>query len=128
MLKKTVFIKRIFWPILLSAIVFGGMATAGAETEGEKIFSPPSERSIPAGSFGDLVRKGEHIFTQTGKYAGHYSGNDLTCESWIYWRVCPAIRGAPMEGIPPPFKRWHSMQAVFPGIPFPASAICFPQE
>jgi thiosulfate dehydrogenase len=81
MLKKTVFIKRIFWPILLSAIVFGGMATAGAETEGEKIFSPPSERSIPAGSFGDLVRKGEHIFTQTGKYAGHYSGNDLTCES-----------------------------------------------
>jgi len=56
------------------------LSTASGQEE-EVLFNPPPERSIPSGPFGDLVRKGENIFTQTGKYAGKYVGNDLTCES-----------------------------------------------
>jgi thiosulfate dehydrogenase len=52
-----------------------------AEAEEAVVFTPPPERSIPSGPFGDLVRMGEQIFTRTGTYAGQYVGNDLTCES-----------------------------------------------
>ncbi|MHB1564247.1 MAG: c-type cytochrome [Leptospirillum sp.] len=79
MLGKTV--KGVLWWACLSALVFCDSPGAGVASAGEAIFSPPSEQSIPGGSLGDLVRKGEEIFTNTKKYAGHYVGNDLTCES-----------------------------------------------
>lgn len=44
-------------------------------------FSPPPEASMPAGEYGKVVRLGEQIFTDTGKYAGRYVGNSLNCAS-----------------------------------------------
>lgn len=107
MFGKTVFMKAVFWSVLLSALVFGRLATAGTQSDGEPVFSPPSEESIPAGSFGDLVRQGEKIFTNTQKYAGHYVGNDLTCES------CHLNRGrrayaAPLWGAYGTYPRYRS--------------------
>ena len=46
-----------------------------------QFFAPPAEGTLPNGPFGKLVREGELIFIQTGKYAHRYVGKDLTCES-----------------------------------------------
>jgi thiosulfate dehydrogenase len=67
--------------LLLFVLVFAGWPTVGTASSKGEIFSPPSEEAIPSGPFGDLVRKGEKIFTNTTKYAGRYVGNALTCES-----------------------------------------------
>ncbi|AFS53205.1 c-type cytochrome [Leptospirillum ferriphilum] len=45
------------------------------------VFHPPGPGEYPPGPLGDLVRKGEKIFTQTGTYAPRYTGNSLTCVS-----------------------------------------------
>ncbi len=52
-----------------------------AKAEEPDFFQPPSDKEIPPGPFGDLVRRGERIFTKTGQFATRYVGNDLTCES-----------------------------------------------
>ncbi len=41
----------------------------------------PPRSAIPDGPFGDLVRKGEQIFTDTAEHAGAYVGNDLKCSN-----------------------------------------------
>jgi thiosulfate dehydrogenase len=70
-------------------------------------FQPPSDSEIPSDPFGNLVRKGERIFTQTRTYAGKYVGNDLTCES------CHLDRGrkpyaAPLWGAYVSYPRFRS--------------------
>lgn len=45
------------------------------------VFSPPPEASMPGGDYGKVVRLGEQVFMQTGKYASRYVGNDLNCAS-----------------------------------------------
>jgi thiosulfate dehydrogenase len=72
-----------------------------------QFFAPPAEGALPNGPFGKLVRKGELIFTQTGKYAHQYVGNDLTCES------CHLDRGikpysAPLWGAYGTYPRYRS--------------------
>jgi thiosulfate dehydrogenase len=42
-------------------------------------FSPPSADAMPSGDFGDAVRLGKAIFTDTQTYAGQYVGNKLNC-------------------------------------------------
>jgi thiosulfate dehydrogenase len=42
-------------------------------------FRPPSESSMPDGEYGRVIRFGEQVFTNTGKVAGRFVGNDLTC-------------------------------------------------
>lgn len=42
-------------------------------------FTPPSLDSIPSGDFGDVVRLGHDIFTQTQVYAKDFVGNGLNC-------------------------------------------------
>lgn len=54
-------------------------AVAVAGDSAAKSFRPPPHESIPAGAFGDMIRLGERIFTQTGKYAPKYVGNSLNC-------------------------------------------------
>lgn len=44
-------------------------------------FTPPPESAIPAGPFGDMVRKGRDIFVRTPRYAKEYVGNGLTCQN-----------------------------------------------
>jgi thiosulfate dehydrogenase len=41
--------------------------------------TPPSEDEIPNDKYGDEVRLGQRIFTETYRYARRYSGNDLAC-------------------------------------------------
>jgi thiosulfate dehydrogenase len=66
--------------VLAVTLLFGaipGIRQAGGAT----FFSPPHPGDYPKGPLGDLVKRGEAIFTQTGKYAGRYTGNSLTCAS-----------------------------------------------
>lgn len=42
-------------------------------------FSPPDPEDIPAGEFGDVIRLGKNIFTDTQTYASAYVGNGLNC-------------------------------------------------
>lgn len=44
-------------------------------------FVPPSDSEIPEGPFGDVVRRGRDIFTDTGKHAAAYVGNGLSCSN-----------------------------------------------
>ena len=43
--------------------------------------SPPAESQIPHDKYGDDVRLGQKIFTQTTEYASRYSGNKLNCSN-----------------------------------------------
>ena len=55
-------------------------ATAtSAATNGR--FVPPDEADIPDGPFGDVVRRGRDIFTNTGEHAAAYVGNGLSCRN-----------------------------------------------
>ena len=70
-------------------------------------YQPPADDSMPDDEFGKLVRLGKRIFTDTGKYAGKYVGNDLSCANchldagrlansaplWAAWVKYPAWRG-----------------------------------
>ncbi len=48
-------------------------ATAGAG------FRPPPESSLPPGDYGKVIQLGQQVFTNTGKFAARYVGNDLSC-------------------------------------------------
>ncbi|HSM11177.1 MAG TPA: c-type cytochrome [Lysobacter sp.] len=52
-------------------------ATASSAVAGS--FTPPDHTDIPEGPFGDLVRRGRDIFTNTGEHAAAYVGNGLSC-------------------------------------------------
>lgn len=52
-------------------------ATAGADV----VFQPPLESEIPAGEFGDVIRRGREIFIDTPRAARAYVGNSLRCVS-----------------------------------------------
>ena len=42
-------------------------------------FAPPAESAMPDGDYGKVVRLGQQVFMETGKYASRYVGNSLTC-------------------------------------------------
>lgn len=70
-------------------------------------FQPPLLADVPAGEFGESVRRGYLIFTDTPKYAGKYIGNSQSCSNchtnagrqansapmWGAWGMYPAYRG-----------------------------------
>jgi thiosulfate dehydrogenase len=69
-------------------------------------FAPPRLEEIPEGGFGDLVRKGHAIFTDTPTHAAEFVGNGLRCSNchldagrladsaplWGAWVRYPAYR------------------------------------
>lgn len=69
-------------------------------------FEPPDETKIPAGAFGDLVRRGRDLFLDTDRLAPQYVGNGLRCGNchldagrlansaplWGAWPRYPAFR------------------------------------
>lgn len=71
-----------------------------------KPYQPPTDDKIPKGEFGDMVRFGQQVFTETGKYATKYVGNELSCVNchldagrlanssplWAAWVKYPAYR------------------------------------
>ncbi len=70
-------------------------------------FQPPLQKALPKDKFGEAVRRGYLIFTETPKYAGDYIGNSQSCSNchtnrgrqadsapmWASWGMYPAYRG-----------------------------------
>lgn len=46
-----------------------------------RLFHPPAEADIPDGEFGDAVKRGRAIFTNTATNAGAHVGNGLSCSN-----------------------------------------------
>ena len=42
-------------------------------------FAPPAENEMPVGDYGKVIKLGQQVFMETGKYASRYVGNSLTC-------------------------------------------------
>lgn len=70
-------------------------------------FQPPDESKMPEGEFGDMVRLGQKVFSDTGRHAAKFVGNGLACANchldagrlansaplWAAWVSYPAYRG-----------------------------------
>lgn len=54
-------------------------ATVAGTAPTTTAFRPPAVASIPDDGYGEMIRLGERIFTQTGKYAPKFVGNSLNC-------------------------------------------------
>lgn len=99
-------IKNNFLLRMASASVLGLLIVSGAYGQEKTKFTPPSEDSIPADKFGDLVRAGKDLFEHTDKLRGRYVGNGLKCVNchlnagrradssplWAAYTVYPAYR------------------------------------
>jgi thiosulfate dehydrogenase len=101
--------------LLISTILAGVAANADNAERAEalskaiavKPYLPPGEDTIPDDKFGEMVRLGKDIFTDTGKHAEQYVGNGLSCSNchldagrlansaplWAAWVKYPAYRG-----------------------------------
>ena len=44
-------------------------------------FRPPAEDQLPAGDFGDVIRRGREIFTDTPRAVPQFVGNSMRCAS-----------------------------------------------
>ncbi|WP_081974834.1 c-type cytochrome [Novilysobacter arseniciresistens] len=55
------------------------VAPAAAPSGQSAGFTPPGHDQIPDGPYGDIVRKGRDIFTDTRTHAGEFVGNSLSC-------------------------------------------------
>ncbi|MBI3560986.1 MAG: c-type cytochrome [Gammaproteobacteria bacterium] len=91
----------------LALLVWALLLIPGGVYAQEKIpFSPPSEDSLPANKFGDMVRLGKEMFVHTDKLLSKYVGNGLTCANchldagrhansaplWAAYTIYPAYR------------------------------------
>src|ERR1700678_4364105 len=86
------------WGLVMAALITSGAAAAP--------FVPTPKSAIPAGPFGEAVRRGEAIFTDTQKNARDYVGNGLNCSNchldhgrkagaapmWAAWSLYPQFR------------------------------------
>ena len=95
-------IKNNFLLRMASAPLFALFIASGACAQEKPKFAPPSEDSIPADKFGDLVRAGKDLFEHTDKLRGRYVGNGLKCvnchlnagrraDSSPLWGLTPSI-------------------------------------
>ena len=77
--------------VLFGIAVAGGCAAAtpsqvpehaaSSNGAGAPYFKPPPFNRMPTGQFGDMVKLGYEIFTNTQRYAGRYVGNRLNCDN-----------------------------------------------
>lgn len=56
-------------------------AAPGDRKAATPTFQPPSERAMPTGEYGKVIRLGEQLFLHTGTLAKKYVGNDLNCSN-----------------------------------------------
>jgi thiosulfate dehydrogenase len=63
-------------PAIPASSAAGGTKGSAGPVAG---FRPPPEASLPDGEYGKVIRLGQQVFTNTGKYAARYVGNDLAC-------------------------------------------------
>lgn len=67
------------FPTASSPIAAASAAEGTTKTLVADAFAPPSEVDMPGGDYGKVLRLGEKVFTETGKYAAKYTGNSLNC-------------------------------------------------
>jgi thiosulfate dehydrogenase len=80
--RRVVFIPPALPRALLLACLVAGAPVAGAAEAGARSYHlPPGVEEIPGDKYGEDVRLGFRIFTETYRYARRYSGNGLTCAS-----------------------------------------------
>jgi thiosulfate dehydrogenase len=61
---------------------------------------------FPAGQYGQLVRQGWQIFTNTPKYARQFTGNELSCSS-CHLNAGTQANAAPLWGAAPMYPRYQ---------------------
>ena len=66
-------------PLLTAALALS-VVSAAADTS-RPPYTPPPDSAIPAGPFGDMVRRGQAIFTDPSANASAYVGNSLKCSN-----------------------------------------------
>lgn len=54
---------------------------AGPAAATPAAFKPPSEASLPEGEFGQVIRRGRELFTDTPRAASAFVGNSMRCSS-----------------------------------------------
>ena len=54
-------------------------ATSAEPAAVRTAFTPPAESAMPEGDYGKVIRLGQQVFMETGKYASRYVGNNLSC-------------------------------------------------
>src|SRR5436190_15704439 len=100
----TALARRILWLALPLALSAGAPSTAAQSPLFVSTTPPPGLDGLPQDKYGDLVRSGYRIFTNTPKYARRYSGNALSCSNchldagrrpnaspmWAAWGMYPA--------------------------------------
>jgi len=59
----------------------GAPASRAAAKPRTRYHEPPADSDIPNDKYGEEVRFGKLVFTQTWKYARRYSGNDMSCSN-----------------------------------------------
>lgn len=59
----------------------GEFIAPAAKAGGNVVFRPPPEAEMPAGEFGDVIRRGREIFVDTPRASPAYVGNSLRCVS-----------------------------------------------
>lgn len=81
-------------------------AAATDDAEADGLFTPPDPAAIPDDKFGEAVRRGQAIFTNTATNAGQHVGNGLSCSNchldggrqplsapmWAAWVAYPKYR------------------------------------
>nr|WP_320135883.1 c-type cytochrome [uncultured Amphritea sp.] len=78
---------RFLGAVLLSSLLFNPafaeekdyQVELPAAPKGSASFTPPNEADIPNNAFGDAVRYGLSLFTNTQQLRGQYVGNELNC-------------------------------------------------
>ena len=93
-----------YWPAMCFCLLL--VPTAALSAESKPSFTPPSEASLPADKFGELVQEGKDLFVNTDKLRGKYVGNGLKCVNchmdagrhanasplWAAYTMYPAFR------------------------------------
>lgn len=69
----------ISWMTTVSAAEKDYQVELPASPKGTASFTPPADEDIPNTPFGEAVRYGESLFTNTQQLRGKYVGNDLNC-------------------------------------------------
>ncbi len=87
----------------VAGAVFLAAAAFAAGPEPAAPFNPPDEATIPAGPFGDAVRLGKLLLTETPTRLPEYTGNALRCSS------CHLDAGRTQHAAP-----WVGIWGVFP--------------
>lgn len=82
-------------------------AVAASSRQSMSRFEPPPESSIPDDEFGKQIALGRKIFTDTGRYAKAYVGNQLTCEN-CHLDAGRLAHSAPLWGAYPMYPAYRS--------------------